>query len=149
MPAAGRGHLRASHADREQVIGILKAAFVQGRLTKDEFDQRVSQTFASRTYADLAVPTAGIPAWLTPARLPVQPARPAANKVLLWIEFLTMAAAIGFGALFFNPAGLAVTVLTLLIIGPVAGTQILESWRQRRSSGRPLPPPPAPALPSA
>jgi hypothetical protein len=33
---AGRGHMRASHADREQVIGILKAAFVQGRLTKDE-----------------------------------------------------------------------------------------------------------------
>ena len=30
--AAGRGHLRASHADREQVIDVLKAAFVQGRL---------------------------------------------------------------------------------------------------------------------
>ena len=29
--AGGRGHLRASHADREQVIGVLKAAFVQGR----------------------------------------------------------------------------------------------------------------------
>ncbi len=28
----GDGHLRASHADREQVIGSLKAAFVQGRL---------------------------------------------------------------------------------------------------------------------
>ena len=27
-----RGGLRASDADREQVIGILKAAFVQGRL---------------------------------------------------------------------------------------------------------------------
>jgi hypothetical protein len=40
--AGGRGHLRASHADREQVIGTLKAAFVQGRLTKDELDQRVS-----------------------------------------------------------------------------------------------------------
>jgi hypothetical protein len=33
--AAARGHLRASHADREQVVGTLKAAFVQGRLTKD------------------------------------------------------------------------------------------------------------------
>jgi hypothetical protein len=37
------GHLRASHADREQVIGILKAAFVQGRLTEDELDARVDQ----------------------------------------------------------------------------------------------------------
>ena len=38
--AEGRGHLRASHADREQVIGTLKAAFVQGMLAKDEFDLR-------------------------------------------------------------------------------------------------------------
>src|SRR5215831_19030503 len=51
---AGRGHLRASHADREHVIGMLKAAFVQGRLTKDELDARVSQAFVARTYADLA-----------------------------------------------------------------------------------------------
>ena len=34
--AGGRSYLRASHADREQVIDVLKAAFVQGRLTKDE-----------------------------------------------------------------------------------------------------------------
>ena len=36
-----RGEFRASHADREQVIVVLKAAFVQGRLGKDEFDMRV------------------------------------------------------------------------------------------------------------
>jgi hypothetical protein len=30
MPPAGRGHMRASHADCERVIGTLKAAFVQG-----------------------------------------------------------------------------------------------------------------------
>jgi Domain of unknown function (DUF1707) len=35
---AGRGHLRVSHADREQAIGTLKAAFVAGMLAKDEFD---------------------------------------------------------------------------------------------------------------
>jgi Domain of unknown function (DUF1707) len=39
--AGGRGHLRASHTDREQVIGTLKAAFVQGMLAKDEFDAGV------------------------------------------------------------------------------------------------------------
>jgi Domain of unknown function (DUF1707) len=38
---AGRSLLRASHAEREQVIGLLKAAFVQGRLAMDEFDLRV------------------------------------------------------------------------------------------------------------
>ena len=60
--AAARGRLRASHADREQVIGTLKAAFVQGMLAKDEFDLRVSQAFASRTYAELAAVTADLPA---------------------------------------------------------------------------------------
>jgi hypothetical protein len=34
---------------------------VQSRLAKDEFDARVSQTFASQTYAELAVLTADIP----------------------------------------------------------------------------------------
>jgi hypothetical protein len=39
------------------VIDALKAAFVQGRLSKDELDLRVSRAFAARTYADLAVLT--------------------------------------------------------------------------------------------
>ena len=53
--------MRASHADRERVVGVLKAAFVQGRFTKDEFDLRVSQAFAARTYAELAAVTADLP----------------------------------------------------------------------------------------
>ena len=51
---AGRRHLRASLADREQVIGVLETAFVHGLLAKDEFDARVRRARASRTYADLA-----------------------------------------------------------------------------------------------
>ena len=85
--AGGRGHLRASHADREQVIGMLKAAFVQGRLTKDELDMRVGQTLASRTYADLAALTADLPAGLTGARPPGKAVRargrPPIGKVVL------------------------------------------------------------------
>ena len=76
LEAAGRGHLRASHADREQVIGTLKAAFVQGRLTKDEFDLRVGQTLAARTYAELAALTADLPAGLAaPCRPGALPGR--------------------------------------------------------------------------
>ena len=41
------------------------AAFVQERLTKDEFDLRVGRALASRTYADLAALTADIPAGRT------------------------------------------------------------------------------------
>ena len=46
----GGGDLRASHADREQVIGELKAAVVLGRLTEGEFDARLGQVYTSRTY---------------------------------------------------------------------------------------------------
>ena len=50
---AGTGRyssVRASHADRDRVVDLLKAAFVQGRLAKDEFDRRVARVLASRTY---------------------------------------------------------------------------------------------------
>ena len=71
VAAVGRGHLRASHADREQVIGALKTAFAAGLLARDEFDRRVDRTLASRTYNDLAAVTAGItagPCGSTPSR---------------------------------------------------------------------------------
>jgi hypothetical protein len=55
------GDLRASHDDREQVIGTLKTAFVQGRLTEEELGVRASQVYAARTYAELAGITADLP----------------------------------------------------------------------------------------
>jgi hypothetical protein len=76
---AGRGYLRASRVDREQTIDALKAAFVQGRLTKDEFDARIGQTLASRTYAELATVTADIPAELARAQPPRKPPRRLSN----------------------------------------------------------------------
>jgi len=63
--AEGRGHLRASHADREQAVNMVKAAFVQGLLAKDQFDLRIGQVLAARTYTELATLTADIPAGLT------------------------------------------------------------------------------------
>jgi hypothetical protein len=80
--AAGRGHLRASHADREQAVGALQAAFVRGQLTKDEFDARIGQAFASRTYAELAVVTAAIPARPPAAQPPPVPRR--VNSARRW-----------------------------------------------------------------
>jgi len=92
MPAAvGPGHLRVCHADREQVIGVLKAAFVQGRLGKDELNARVGQALAARTYADLATLTANLPAGLAAAEPPYQPARaraPRPVRVAAWLMCL-------------------------------------------------------------
>jgi hypothetical protein len=70
--AAGRGPMRASHADREQVIEALKDAFAHGRLTKDELDARAGRALAARTCAELPALTAGIP----PTRATSGSARP-------------------------------------------------------------------------
>jgi hypothetical protein len=51
---------RASDADRERVIGVLKAAFVRGLLTKDEFDTRAGHALTARSHADLAALTADL-----------------------------------------------------------------------------------------
>jgi len=76
----GRGRLRASHADRDNVIDTLTAAFVQGRLTEDELDLRVGQTFAARTYGELAALTADLPTGLTGARSPGRVTRAQARR---------------------------------------------------------------------
>src|SRR5437016_2674118 len=143
--AGGRGHLRASHADREQVIGTLKAAFVQGMLAKDEFDLWVGQTLAARTYADLAAPTAGLPAGLAAVK-PPQPARAQGEQKVLrpgrWIAVSTAAYA---GAwvyeLFLSPhggdnpsfppliLGGFLVYLGILIVSVVA---IIVNWREKR-----------------
>jgi uncharacterized protein DUF1707 len=61
MPPPGHGHLRASHADRERAIDVLKAAFAEGRLDQDEYTDRVGLAQAARTYADLGALVADLP----------------------------------------------------------------------------------------
>ena len=154
MPAAGRGHLRASHADRDRVLGILKAAFVQGRLTKDELDARVSQALASRTYAELAAVTADIPAGLAAARLPA-PARGSVNKrkkAVAALSFATLAVAgmvaaplpISDG----SPFEVPVILVFWLLCGAVSTgwLLLLHAWldqRAARQSAQGLPPGPS------
>ncbi len=75
--AGGHGRMRAARADREHAVEVLKTAFVQERLTKDELDARVSRALRARTYADLAALTEDMPAGLVSA--PVPAAGPAAG----------------------------------------------------------------------
>ena len=76
VAARAHDHLRASDADREQVLEFLKTAFVQGRLTIDELDARAGQVLVSRTYGELAALTADIPCGTVRA-LPGPPVGPA------------------------------------------------------------------------
>lgn len=51
-PIAG-GNLRASDADREQVATLLSTAYAEGRLTREEHDERLDQVLRARTFDDL------------------------------------------------------------------------------------------------
>jgi Domain of unknown function (DUF1707) len=80
MDAAAPGHLRASHADRERVIGMLEAAFAAGLITKDQFHLGASRALASRTYADLAAAAAGRGAEPSVAQPPTPPPTPPPSR---------------------------------------------------------------------
>ncbi|HSP38066.1 MAG TPA: DUF1707 domain-containing protein [Frankiaceae bacterium] len=54
--------LRASDADRERVAFSLQTAVSEGRLTLEEYDERVASVYAAKTYGDLAAVTADLPA---------------------------------------------------------------------------------------
>lgn len=140
--AAGRGHLRATHIDREHVIALLKAAFVQGQLTKDEFDLRVGQTLTSRTYADLASLTTDIPAAPARAEAPGQPALTLAKAACRSGICLLAAVALVEGAFLANTFGLIVLAFcAVMAASGFMGYGLLDSWQQRRSRGRPPPGP--------
>jgi Domain of unknown function (DUF1707) len=156
--AGGRGHLRASRADREQVIGTLKAAFVQGMLAKDEFDQRVGQAFAARTHADLAALTADLPAGLAAAQPPTPVQAPSEARVLRPGPVIAVATALYAGVWPFlvlwpknsegdtpAPAGLlfsSATLIYLFVLVTAVGFAI-AGRREKRSGGQ-LPRRPAP-----
>jgi hypothetical protein len=149
--AARRGRLRASRADREQVVDTLKAAFVEERLTKDEFDARVGDALASRTHADLAELTADLPAGppaVRPSRHSVRP-RPRNPTVRSGVRVIAattvLTGSVWAGGLLSQtdsaPWGALAWTFTMLWLGIVmlVSSVMIESRRQRRSDG-PLPP---------
>jgi hypothetical protein len=145
--------LRASHADREQAISTLKAAFVRGMLAKEEFNHRVGQALAARTYADLAVVTADLPAGLA-ASQPSPPARAEDEQpVLRPGKVIALATALYAGVWPFTfllpwpmnsegepPAAvimlfLSATFLYLMVLLIAVGAAI-EEWWEKRSGGQ-------------
>lgn len=61
--------LRASDDDRERVAVVLREAYAAGRLTNEEFTERLDATYAARTFGDLAPLTADLPARVKPIRV--------------------------------------------------------------------------------
>jgi hypothetical protein len=53
--------IRASDADRENVVAILRDAFTTGRLTLEEFDERTTAALSGRTWGALGELTEDLP----------------------------------------------------------------------------------------
>ncbi|MDQ4094561.1 MAG: DUF1707 domain-containing protein [Actinomycetota bacterium] len=64
-----RDRMRAADTDRQWVAEQLRSAHTEGRLDLTEYDERLQQAWAARTYGELAALTADLPA----ARAPVDP----------------------------------------------------------------------------
>jgi len=65
--------LRAGDADRDRTIGLLRDAYSEGRLTHEEFEVRLEQAHAARTFGELDALTSDLPA-PAPAPAPSAPA---------------------------------------------------------------------------
>ena len=159
IPAPDHGGLRASHADREQMVDLLKVAFVEGRLTRDELDGRIGQALAARTYAELAVLTADLTA--EPERTPTTAPDPAPARARTRNRSASRAVKSGAGAIgavivvlsgtvmaLGQPAVAVLLALFIMVLAAVATAFVsaliavalkVESRRQDRSRGR-LPP---------
>ena len=114
--------MRASSADRERAVDVLKAGFAEGRLTQDEYNDRMGRAYAARTYGELATLTADLPAgagplpaWPVPAYQPPPPggtnSMAIASMVLGVAEFFT--------------AGL--TAIPAVVCGHIARRQMKET----------------------
>ena len=53
--------IRASDKERESVVDVLRDAYTDGRLTLEEFEERTSTAYASKTWAHLRELTADLP----------------------------------------------------------------------------------------
>lgn len=58
--AVPNGHLRAADADRDQVATLLSTAYAEGRLTRDEHDERLDRAMQAKTFDDLVPLTADL-----------------------------------------------------------------------------------------
>lgn len=104
--------VRASDAERERAAEILRAGYGDGRLARDEFDERLAAVYTAKTRADLRGLTSDLPSAAAapvssdrplPAGLPLLRQEPGAGPDRCLLLCLLFA---------FPPAGIAYWILT-------------------------------------
>jgi len=94
--------LRAATADRERTVDVLKAGFAEGRLTQDEYNERMGQAYEARTYGDLTELTADLPAGPMPpvmAQYPVVASAKPIRTNAMAVASMLLALAVPVGAI--------------------------------------------------
>jgi hypothetical protein len=112
-PPGGNAYLRASSADRDRAVDVLKAGFAEGRLTKEEYEARADQAFAARTVGDLARVTADLPGGHL-----AQPAWPGAPARTNSLAIASLAC--GIGQVFVGP----LSTFPAIVLGHMARREI-------------------------
>ncbi|MGA0208426.1 MAG: DUF1707 SHOCT-like domain-containing protein [Candidatus Nanopelagicales bacterium] len=138
-------HMRASDADRDATIAALREAFAEGRLSQDEFDERLGRAHSARTYADLSHLTEDLPgAVAVPSPTPVveqssDPAKERRDLRSAWASWLGVGALVNI--IWFATwmgSGPAPYYWPIWVVGPWGGAMLiwtLTSRAKRRSDG--------------
>lgn len=72
--------MRASDADRDRYAAVLQDAYAEGRLSRDEYDERLEAVFTAKTYAELEPLIADLPAGNLPVVKPAAPLVPLGSQ---------------------------------------------------------------------
>jgi hypothetical protein len=72
LVAGAQAGLRASDADRERLVEVLKTGFAEGRLSQDEYNLRMERAYLARTYGELGALVSDLPAHGYPVQQPVK-----------------------------------------------------------------------------
>ncbi|MGO9078005.1 MAG: DUF1707 and DUF4190 domain-containing protein [Streptosporangiaceae bacterium] len=106
----GGGQMRASDQDRDATASILQTAFAEGRLSQDEYEDRVGRALTARTFAELDALTADLP-----GRRPFGPAAPRHTNQLAVASLICGAA---------QPFTGMLTTIPAIVLGHIARHQI-------------------------
>jgi hypothetical protein len=113
--------MRAASTDRERAVDVLKAGFAEGRLTQDEYNDRMGRAYAARTYGELAALTADLPVGPVPTAWPMpvyaQPPPASTNSMAVASMVLGVAE-------FFT---LGLTAIPAVICGHIARRQMKQT----------------------
>jgi hypothetical protein len=120
-PVAMNPSMRAASTDRERTVDVLKAGFAEGRLTQEEYNDRMGRAYAARTYGELAALVTDLPAGPFPTAWPVPAYAPPSPVAASGTNSMAVAAMV-LGVAEFFTAGL--TAIPAVICGHIARRQM-------------------------